>query len=173
MDAWPPVPPFYKLYGDDGSHAPPEPPPLPSEDDKAITMFGAHYTVGLTIPSLMEAGVRQLFGETNPVADFKRLNESVMVHYLDLVRGMRQGENQDDRVAAIETILFNMHSMINSRRPSQAREEIAARARELAQEQRRLAAALRDACDEGERLLDEIEGNDEMRSSGKRQRSNE
>jgi hypothetical protein len=90
MDTWPPVPPYWKLFNADSAFSPPAPPPLPDDESKTITMFGTVYNTDLTMPALSEAGVQQLFDDNDVLGGFRRLNESLLVQYLDLVRGMRQ-----------------------------------------------------------------------------------
>jgi hypothetical protein len=126
-------------------------------------MFGAQYSNQLPQPSLAEDGVQQLFRDDHVVEDFKSLNRALLVHYLDLVRGMRLGENQEARLAAMETILVNMHFIINSKRPEQARQMVSSIAHTTVLRQQRLCEELDIACDEAEALLEPLESETKRR----------
>jgi mediator of RNA polymerase II transcription subunit 7 len=68
--AYPPPPPFYRLYKDyeqDPSSAPEPPPPI----DGKYTVFGAEHEINQVLPSLESQGVRQLYPK-GPNIDFKK-----------------------------------------------------------------------------------------------------
>lgn len=163
MDAWPPPPPFWKLHAADSTHAPPAPPRVPDGAEEALLMYGARYSTSLSLPTLRDAGMPQLFDASTSVADFRRLNESLLVHYVDLVRGMRRGDNQDARLEAMEKVFVNMHFLINSRRPAQAEAALAATISAQVARQREWTRQLEEACDEAEALLRKHESKSKRR----------
>ncbi|KAL8147177.1 mediator of RNA polymerase II transcription subunit 7a-like [Apium graveolens] len=122
--AFPPPPPFYRLYKDyiQNSQSAPEPPP-PIQG--TYNLFGANYTTDDALPSLEEQGVRQLYPK-GPSVDFKKelksLNRELQLHILELADILVERPSQYARkVEDISLIFKNMHHLLNSLRPHQAR----------------------------------------------------
>jgi hypothetical protein len=116
-------------------------------------MFGGTVPTALQEPIL---GVTQLFDPATRIEDFKRLNESLLVHYLDLVHGMRMAvDNQDERIDAMRKIFENMHHVINLQHKNQALHTVREIVRKNVQKQEELIVWLEKKCEEAERLLAE------------------
>ncbi|KAL1817175.1 hypothetical protein DCAR_0521598 [Daucus carota subsp. sativus] len=121
---FPPPPPFYRLYKDyiqDPQSAPEPPPPIQG----TYVLFGANYTTDDALPSLEEQGVRQLYPK-GPNVDFKKelksLNRELQLHILELADILVERPSQYARkVEDISLIFKNMHHLLNSLRPHQAR----------------------------------------------------
>ncbi|KAL4182325.1 hypothetical protein AMTRI_Chr12g275410 [Amborella trichopoda] len=122
--AYPPPPPFYRLYKDyieDPKSAPEPPPPI----DGTYTLYGATYTTDDVLPSLEEQGVRQLYPK-GPNIDYKKelraLNRELQLHLLELADVLVERPSQyARRVEEISLIFRNLHHLLNSLRPHQAR----------------------------------------------------
>ena len=154
MDSWPPVPAYVRLFASSSQWAPPPPPPPVVEGE--YDMFGVRYSTEPVVATLQSCGVQQLTDGVSAREDLRKLLRSLLVHYADLVQGIVNGEHgqTEARLSAIETIFLNMHFIINSHRPQQAVETVAAMLRLEIERQRRLAAELEAACDAAEALLD-------------------
>ena len=153
MESFPPVPPYFSFFNDNSSFIPPDPPkPIEGEYE----MFGARYTTKTEELSLEQTGLRQLCDEdgSNSASDLKRLSKMALLHFSDLIRGMVQGENQDERIAALETIFVNMHFIANRHRPQQAIDSVCAMLRQEIERQKRLAEEIDAACEEAEKVLE-------------------
>lgn len=121
---YPPPPPYYRLYKDylqDPTSAPEPPPPI----EGTYVCFGANYTTSDVLPSLEEQGVRQLYSK-GPNIDFKKelrsLNGELQLHVLELADILIERPSQyARRVEEISTVFKNLHHLLNSLRPHQAR----------------------------------------------------
>ncbi|CAK8536226.1 unnamed protein product [Lathyrus sativus] len=121
---YPPPPPYYRLYKNylqDPESAPEPPPPI----EGAYICFGGSYTTSDVLPSLEEQGVRQLYSK-GPNIDFKKelrsLNGELQLHILELADILIERPSQyARRVEEISTVFKNLHHLLNSLRPHQAR----------------------------------------------------
>lgn len=121
---YPPPPPYYRLYKDyvqDPESAPEPPPPI----EGTYICFGGSYTTSDVLPSLEEQGVRQLYSK-GPNIDFKKelrsLNGELQLHILELADILIERPSQyARRVEEISTVFKNLHHLLNSLRPHQAR----------------------------------------------------
>ncbi|KAM2044432.1 hypothetical protein ACFX1T_008754 [Malus domestica] len=121
---YPPPPPYYRLYKDylqDPKSAPEPPPPI----EGPFLCYGANHTIDELLPSLEEQGVRQLYPE-GPNIDFKKelrsLNRELQLHILELADILVERPSQyARRVEEISLIFKNLHHLLNSLRPHQAR----------------------------------------------------
>lgn len=164
MDSWPAPPSYWTLWESCSEYSPPtNPPTIPFEAEQSVTMFGAPYETRLSLPTLESSGMEQLFEGEGDAKEFRRLNDSLLLHYMDMLRGMRMGENQDERLRAMEKIFTNMHYLINTRRPQQARLMVRDLVRQNVKRQEELIASLEEACDEAERLLESTAGQQERK----------
>lgn len=122
--AYPPPPPYYKLYKDyseNATSAPAPPPPVVG----TYLMFGSTYTTDDMLPSLEEQGLRQLYPK-GPHVDYKQelkqLNRELVLNMLELADVLVDRPSQyARRVEDMGLILRNMHHLLNSLRPHQAR----------------------------------------------------
>ncbi|CAI5955337.1 unnamed protein product [Closterium sp. NIES-64] len=129
MDAtastYPPPPPYYKLYAAYDPHTrtggPPPPPAITGE----YVSFGAPYNTEDRLPSLEEQGVRQLFPSTkniNTRAELKALGRELGLLVLELADVLVERPSQAGRCVEDISLLFtNLHFLLNSLRPHQAR----------------------------------------------------
>ncbi|KAL3625278.1 Mediator of RNA polymerase II transcription subunit 7a [Castilleja foliolosa] len=121
---YPPPPPYYKLYKEysqDPDSAPAPPPPIQGP----YVLYGANYTTDDVLPGLEEQGVRQLYPQ-GPNIDFKKelrsLNRELQLHLLELADVLVERPSQyARRVEEISLIFKNLHHLLNSLRPHQAR----------------------------------------------------
>ncbi|XP_073052422.1 mediator of RNA polymerase II transcription subunit 7a-like [Primulina eburnea] len=121
---YPPPAPFYKLYKkycEDPDSAPSPPPPFQGP----YVLYGANYTTDDVLPGLEEQGVRQLY-PNGPNIDFKKelksLNRELQLHLLELADVLVERPSQyARRVEDISLIFKNLHHLLNSLRPHQAR----------------------------------------------------
>lgn len=121
---YPPPPPFYRLYKDysqNPNSAPEPPPPIHG----TYLLYGSNYTTDDVLPSLEEQGVRQLYPK-GPNIDFKKelrtLNRELQLHILELADVLVERPSQyARRVEDISLIFKNLHHLLNSLRPHQAR----------------------------------------------------
>ncbi|CAK9145907.1 unnamed protein product [Ilex paraguariensis] len=121
---YPPPPPYYRLYKNylqNPSSAPEPPPPIQG----TYVLFGSNYTTDDVLPSLEEQGVRQLYSK-GPNLDFKKvlrsLNRELQLHILELADVLIERPSQyARRVEDISLIFKNLHHLLNSLRPHQAR----------------------------------------------------
>ncbi|KAJ0089050.1 hypothetical protein Patl1_32883 [Pistacia atlantica] len=122
---YPPPPPFYRLYKDyleNPNSAPAPPPPI---EGTYVCYGGGNYTTDDVLPSLEEQGVRQLYPK-GPNVDFKKelrsLNRELQLHILELADVLVERPSQyARRVEDISLIFKNLHHLLNSLRPHQAR----------------------------------------------------
>ncbi|KAF5783687.1 putative transcription regulator MED7 family [Helianthus annuus] len=121
---YPPPPPYYRLYTDyerDPTSAPEPPPPIQG----TYLLYGSSYTTDDILPSLEDQGVRQLYPK-GPNLDFKKelrsLNRELQLHILELADVLIARPSQyARRVEDISLIFKNLHHLLNSLRPHQAR----------------------------------------------------
>ncbi|KAJ0234880.1 Mediator of RNA polymerase II transcription subunit 7b [Hirschfeldia incana] len=121
---YPPPPPYYRLYKDysENPNSAPEPPP-PIEG--TYVCFGGNYTTEDVLPSLEEQGVPQLYPKDSNV-DYKKelrsLNRELQLHILELADVLVERPSQyAKRIGDISSIFKNLHHLLNSLRPHQAR----------------------------------------------------
>ncbi|AED90572.1 putative protein [Arabidopsis thaliana] len=121
---YPPPPPYYRLYKDysENPNSAPEPPP-PIEG--TYVCFGGNYTTEDVLPSLEEQGVPQLYPKDSNL-DYKNelrsLNRELQLHILELADVLVDRPSQyAKRIGEISSIFKNLHHLLNSLRPHQAR----------------------------------------------------
>jgi hypothetical protein len=86
----------------------------------------------------------------------QKLTKSVLVTYIELVKGIVQGENQEARLNAIETIFMNMHYLINIHRPQQATDTVVNLMKGELERKKRLIGEIETACEEAEAELKKL-----------------
>ncbi|EPS69953.1 hypothetical protein M569_04810 [Genlisea aurea] len=122
---YPPPPPFYRFYGNysqEPESAPSPPPPI----EGPYVLYGANYTTDDVLPSLEEQGVAQLYPKGENVIDFRKelrsLNRELQLYLLELADVLVERPSQyARRVEDISVIAKNLHHLLNSLRPHQAR----------------------------------------------------
>ena len=102
-------------------------PPSPPQDGKYAS-FGASLDHNQPDQSLAAAGIEQLYPSShpsNPQPHLIALARSLLTTFLSLVGILSQNpELYEERVETLQTIMFNMHELINQYRPHQARETL-------------------------------------------------
>ncbi|XP_027088111.1 mediator of RNA polymerase II transcription subunit 7a-like [Coffea eugenioides] len=158
---YPPPPPFYRLYkkySEDSKSAPEPPPPIEGN----YQLFGATYTTDDVLPSLEEQGVRQLYPK-GPNVDFKKelraLNRELQLHILELADILIERPSQyARRVEDISLIFKNLHHLLNSLRPHQARATLIHILELQIQRRKQAVEDIKRRREEAQRLLKEALG---------------
>jgi len=148
----PPPPPFYRLYKDydqDPSSTPEPPPPL-QIDEKHINEL---------LPSLESHNVRQLY-PNEPNIDFKKelrtLNRELQLHILELADILVERPSQyARRVEDISLIFRNLHHLLNSLRPHQARATLIHMSESQIQRCKQAIKDIKQRREEAQKLLQE------------------
>ncbi|EOY09624.1 PREDICTED: mediator of RNA polymerase II transcription subunit 7a isoform X3 [Theobroma cacao] len=158
---YPPPPPFYRLYKDylqNPKSAPEPPPPI----EGTYVCFGGSYTTDDLLPSLEEQGVRQLYPK-GPNVDFKKelrsLNRELQLHILELADVLVERPSQyARRVEEISLIFKNLHHLLNSLRPHQARATLIHILELQIQRRKQALEDIKSRREEAQRLLKESLG---------------
>ncbi|KAI3743300.1 hypothetical protein L1987_61006 [Smallanthus sonchifolius] len=158
---YPPPPPYYKLYKDyeqDPSSAPEPPPPIQG----TYLLYGSSYTTDDVLPSLEDQGVRQLYPK-DPNLDFKKelrsLNRELQLHILELADVLIERPSQyARRVEDISLIFKNLHHLLNSLRPHQARATLIHILELQIQRRKQAVEDIKRRREEAQRLLKEALG---------------
>ena len=104
-------------------------PPPPPADGK-WTSFSQSLSLGDPSPILADQGIEQLYpsrpsATSNPASHLLSLSRSLLTTFLAIVGILSQNpELYKEKVEDLQTILFNMHELINQYRPHQARESL-------------------------------------------------
>lgn len=106
-------------------------PPAPPAEDHYRT-FGAAINLHAPDASLGDANIEQLYpadpaATLHPQPHLIALSRSLLTTFLSLVGIMSQDPTgfYEERVQSLQTIMFNIHDLINRYRPHQARESLA------------------------------------------------
>ncbi|KAL2531210.1 Mediator of RNA polymerase II transcription subunit 7b [Abeliophyllum distichum] len=158
---YPPPPPYYKLYKDylqNPNSAPEPPPPIRG----TYVLYGANYTTHDVLPTLEEQGVRQLYTK-GPNVDFKKelrsLNRELQLHLLELADVLVERPSQyARRVEDISLIFKNLHHLLNSMRPHQARATLIHILELQIQRRKQAVEDIKRRREEAQRLLQEALG---------------
>ncbi|CAL4886340.1 unnamed protein product [Urochloa decumbens] len=156
--AYPLPPPFYRLYKDykqDPSSAPEPPPPI----DGAHTIFGSVHQINEVLPSLESLGIRQLY-PNGPNIDFKKeliiVNRELQLHILELADILVERPSQyARRVEDISLIFQDLHHLLNSLRPHQARATLIHMLESQIQRRKQAIEDIKQRRDEVQKLLGE------------------
>lgn len=128
LAAYPPPPPFYKLYAEyredaeeSTGGAPLPPPPISGP----YTLYGAPYDTEDRLPSLEEQGVRQLYTagpDLDVKAELRALCRELVGEAVELADVLVQRPAQyARRIEEVGLLFKNIHHLLNSVRPHQAR----------------------------------------------------
>lgn len=126
------------------------PPPAPT--DGKYRTFGTSIDLNAPDATLSEAGIPQLYPTTtsaqqNPQPHLIALTRSLLTTFLSLVGILSQNPAAyyEERVDSLQTIMYNIHDLINQYRPHQARESLVLmmeeRVARMRDETRRIAEA--------------------------------
>ncbi|PRP81544.1 mediator of RNA polymerase II transcription subunit 7 isoform 2 [Planoprotostelium fungivorum] len=133
VSSLPPPPGFYKLYTDVNlGKVPPqegervEPPPsAPPPPEDTYSMFGRLYTTRDENVPLEPSTQLYSLTDTNHVQELNKLNKSLAMKYIELITYLiHEPEQYEQKIGDLHTILLNMHHLINSYRPHQARQTL-------------------------------------------------
>ena len=142
--SWPAPPRYYR--------EPLRPPPPPIEGETRV--------YGVTQPPLGSPAPQSSLEDqvypadtTQPIAELRKLNRSLLNSFLELLQVMQTGPKEyDAKIADIRTLLLNLQHLANSFRPHQAREDLIAEMEAQLHAKRELVDELRDACTDAEQL---------------------
>mmetsp|Transcript_821 Transcript_821/g.1763 ORF Transcript_821/g.1763 Transcript_821/m.1763 type:complete len:136 (-) Transcript_821:1224-1631(-) len=115
---------FYKGLRREEAPAPPRPP----THGEHYSMFGSVYTTEDSLPSLEASQREVLYSESKPrTEELLRLNELLLMKFLEFLNELC-GESTDrgyqPLADEIETVLINMHHLVNTFRLDQARIDV-------------------------------------------------
>ncbi|CAI9268345.1 unnamed protein product [Lactuca saligna] len=138
--------------------APEPPPPIQG----TYLLYGANYTTDDVLPSLEDQGVRQLYPK-GPNVDFKKelrsLNRELQLHILELADVLIERPSQyARRVEDISLIFKNLHHLLNSLRPHQARATLIHILELQIQRRKQAVEDIKRRREEAQRLLKEALG---------------
>ncbi|CAN6875257.1 unnamed protein product [Brassica oleracea] len=108
----------YKDYSENPNSA-------PSPSEGTYVCFGGNYSTEDVLPSLEEQGVPQLY-PNDSIVDYKKelrsLNRELQLHLLELADVLVERPSQyAKRIGDISSVFKNLHHLLNSLRPHQAR----------------------------------------------------
>lgn len=104
-------------------------PPTPPSNGKFST-FGTEVELNAPWPSLKSFGIEQLYPDTenarlNPQSQLIAMSRSLLTTFLSLTGVLANDpEQQEPLLAHVQTLMYNMHDLINQYRPHQARESL-------------------------------------------------
>lgn len=142
-------------------------PPLPPATG-TTTAFGAPVSLHPTDPTLADHGITQLYPShpsiaKNPQPQLLALARSLLTKYLHLLGVLSVNPEQYEQCTQdLETIVYNLHDLINRYRPHQARETLILMMEERVE---RLRGEIR-GIEEGEKRAGELLGGFERDSEG-------
>jgi len=125
-------------------------PPAPPADGKWRS-FGAQHDLNAPEPTLQDIGIEQLYPDhpsvkLNPQSHLISLARSLLTTFLALVGQLsRDPTGYEGRTKDLETILFNIHDLVNQYRPHQARETLILMMEERIEKLRGETAAIHEA----------------------------
>jgi len=165
VSTFPPPPLFYTLYESNVSTpegqvelqtliggSPPPPPPIPIEG--TYNMFGRMYTTEDFLPSLESEGRIQLYSKEriDHIAELKRLMRLLLSKFLALLDSLvNQPEQQGQKIEEIELIFINLHHLINSFRPHQARQTLISQLEDQISKRKEFISSIDQILEETER----------------------
>ncbi|KAE9548522.1 hypothetical protein FO519_008265 [Halicephalobus sp. NKZ332] len=123
-----PMPPeFYRFYSAEHVRLGtcPPPPPVPPK----FTVFGQDYDLeGPLVTPLEARGTSRLYGKFSTMNDIriemKKINNSIMAAFLDLVQILidcPESKDRGEKLEHLRTLFLNFHQLINELRPVEAR----------------------------------------------------
>lgn len=104
---------------------PPEPP-----SDNDLTVFGANASLDAPRVTLADNGIEQIYPDdpsvlSNPQPHLIALARSMLTTFLSLTGILAQDPDlQQEKMQDLQTIVYNLHDIINQYRPHQARESV-------------------------------------------------
>eukprot|EP00742_Colponemidia_sp_Colp-10_P010706 GILJ01011783.1.p1 GENE.GILJ01011783.1~~GILJ01011783.1.p1 ORF type:complete len:181 (-),score=36.94 GILJ01011783.1:344-886(-) len=152
VSSFPPPPPFYK---EDGYENRPPPPPISG----TFSMFGRLYTTEDILPTLADQQRQQLFPDDPNLSykdELKKLNRSVVhsiVELLDILT--KSPAKYKEKVEDIELLFLNMHHLLNSLRPHQARSNVISMLQAQIDRRRQLCLQIDESIRDSEKLIKE------------------
>lgn len=160
-------------------------PPPPPADNK-WRAFGVTNELDAPEQSLEEAGVEQLYPDSddvrqNPQPYLITLARSMLTTFLALTGILSENpELYDEQVTNLQTLVVNMHSLINQYRPHQARETLILMMEERVEKLRAEVKAIGEAGEKVDAVIrqlkeigTEAQGGQEVKETGKAQKAQE
>ena len=149
---------------------PPEPP-----HDQKYTSFGAEIDLNAPEPTLESAGIEQLYPSEpsvrlNPQPHLVGLARSLLTTFLSLTGILSENpELYEEKVQDLQTIMYNMHHLINQYRPHQARETLILMMEERMEKMRAEIQAIDEAKGKVSRLLLDLKESRSMQTEKEEQ----
>ncbi|CAG8585858.1 11159_t:CDS:2 [Paraglomus occultum] len=134
-----------------------EPPPPIIEGH--YEMFGELWPVEDRLMSLEEQGKEQLYpkGDIDPVVELKKLNQSLISNFIDLLNTlMNQPEQSADKAKYLETIFVNMKHLLNEFRPHQGRETLRLIMEDQLQKRKEATEQIKKQCADLDQILENV-----------------
>lgn len=133
-------------------------PPDPPINGK-FSSFGTSIDLNAPEPTLQEAGIEQLYPadanvRLNPQPQLIALARSLLTTFLSLTGILAQDPVlYEDRATDLQTIMYNMHDLINQYRPHQARESLILMMEERVEKMKAEIASIDESRDKVAKLL--------------------
>ena len=99
---------------------------LPPTPPESLFLFGAEFGVSKQLPDLEMEGITKLFTETT-IEEFKRLSKVLFESFcalLDELNEDLEGHVLESKIVAIQTLLYNLHHILNSIRSREAQDNL-------------------------------------------------
>jgi mediator of RNA polymerase II transcription subunit 7 len=151
-------------------------PPQPPKDEK-YTSFGVEIDRHAPELTLESAGIEQVYPShpsvrSDPQPHLIALARSMLASFLSLVGILSTNpELYEEKTKDLQTLMYNMHDLINQYRPHQARETLILLMEERVERMRREIRGIEDAKDKVRTVLKTLEGQDASGTEGKNETS--
>ncbi|KAH7484197.1 hypothetical protein PRIC1_003500 [Phytophthora ramorum] len=163
VSEFPAPPKFFALYADGVESGPAPPEPM----EPTYHMFGSPYSTQDVVPDLLPG--KKLYApageegdEDAPVdykAEMKKINRSLLANFVELVDVLiKKPAMFNEKLDDVELLFLNMHNLINSFRPHQARETVIQMLKTQVQERRDAARDIRRTIDESRQAVERVHG---------------
>jgi len=163
-----PLPPmqYVKMFSEDNRVRgfPQPPPPLPPNEQ--YRMFGQPFAPAedQIISSLESNGLRRLYSnkDLDRKKELKKLNQSILVNFLDLLDLLIKAPDspkRDEKIEDLNLLFINMHHLVNEFRPHQARETLRVMLHVQRKRREQVALRFRDHLDKVQDNITDALGN--------------
>jgi mediator of RNA polymerase II transcription subunit 7 len=151
-------------------------PPQPPKDEK-YTSFGVEIDRHAPDLTLEAAGIEQVYPShpsvrSDPQPHLIALARSLLASFLSLVGILSQSpELYEEKTKDLQTLMYNMHDLINQYRPHQARETLILLMEERVERMKREIRGIEDAKDKVRTVLQTLERQDASEAEGQDDKS--
>lgn len=139
---------------------PPEPP-----SDNDLTVFGVNASLDAPRVTLADSGIEQIYPDdpsvlSNPQPHLIALARSMLTTFLSLTGILAQDPDlQEEKMQDLQTIVYNLHDIINQYRPHQARESLILMMEERVEKMKGEIQKIDQAKESVAKLLQELQSN--------------